>query len=376
MHKQYDIAAYVWPSYTGQEPRSRMFWPEGNGEWQTVRSAQPKFEGHQWPRKPLWGYVDEANPDIMEMQIKSARSHGINIFIYDWYWFDERPFLEQCLNHGFLEAPNNKDMKFYLMWANHDAVSLWDKRLSGDSFAGNNLIWKGAVDKEALEIIMDRVISRYFRKPNYYQINGCPVFMIYDLHNLTTGLGGFAQTKDAISLFRQKTKAAGFPDLHLQMATWGLESLNLSGVDNNRTSSVEDLVFDLGFDSVTHYQFVHFADVSKPYPDVLEQVDKEWKRIETAYSIPYFPHISIGWDNNPRFSQLIGPILSEATPENFKKGLELAKAFVDRHPEQPPLITINSWNEWTEGSYLEPDDLYGYAYLDAVKEVFGSYDPI
>ena len=40
------------------------------------------------------------------------------------------------------------------------------------------------------------------------------------------------------------------------------------------------------------------------------------------------------------------------------------------HPGQPPLITINSWNEWTESSYLEPDDLYGYGYLEAVKRVF------
>ena len=48
----------------------------------------------------------------------------------------------------------------------------------------------------------------------------------------------------------------------------------------------------------------------------------------------------------------------------------MAKDYADRHPGQPPLITINSWNEWTESSYLEPDDLYGYGYLEAVKRVF------
>jgi hypothetical protein len=40
------------------------------------------------------------------------------------------------------------------------------------------------------------------------------------------------------------------------------------------------------------------------------------------------------------------------------------------HPDQAPLITLNSWNEWTETSYLEPDDLYGYGYLEAVRRVF------
>ena len=66
---KYDIAAYVWPSYTGNEPRSRMFWEQGYGEWQTVKSATAKYPGHTWPRKPLWGYVNEADPAVMEMRI-------------------------------------------------------------------------------------------------------------------------------------------------------------------------------------------------------------------------------------------------------------------------------------------------------------------
>ena len=59
---QYDVAAYIWPAYTGDEPRTRIFWPEGMGEWQSVKSAQAKFPGHDWPRRPLWGYVNEADP--------------------------------------------------------------------------------------------------------------------------------------------------------------------------------------------------------------------------------------------------------------------------------------------------------------------------
>jgi hypothetical protein len=51
--KHYDLAAYIWPSYTIDEPRTRMFWPEGIGEWETVKKADAKFEGHQWPRRPI-----------------------------------------------------------------------------------------------------------------------------------------------------------------------------------------------------------------------------------------------------------------------------------------------------------------------------------
>ena len=46
---------------------------------------------------------------------------------------------------------------------------------------------------------------------------------------------------------------------------------------------------------------------------------------------------------------------------------------VHGHPKQASLITINSWNEWTEASYLQPDDLYGYGYLEAVKYVFKTH---
>jgi hypothetical protein len=33
-------------------------------------------------------------------------------------------------------------------------------------------------------------------------------------------------------------------------------------------------------------------------------------------------------------------------------------------------VTINAWNEWTEGSYLEPDTVHGLKYLEAVRDVF------
>ena len=180
MSKKYDIAAYIWPSYTGDEPRSRIFWPEGYGEWQTVKASMAKYPGHEWPRKPLWGYVNEADPYVMGMQIDCAADHGVNVFIYDWYWYDGRPFLEQCLDNGFLKAKNNSRMKFYLMWANHDAGMLWDKRNSGN---GSTVVWRGAASEKDFDIICDRWIDMYFTRDNYYKINGEPLVMIYDIAN-------------------------------------------------------------------------------------------------------------------------------------------------------------------------------------------------
>lgn len=366
MKSKYDIAAYIWPAYTGSEPRSHIFWPEKNGEWQTVRSAQAKYDGHQWPRKPLWGYVDEADPYVMQMQIDAAADHGVNVFIYDWYWYDRRPFLEQCLNDGFLKAKNNDRMKFYIMWANHDANDTWDKRLSGDG----TVIWGGKVDRAEFERACDWLIENYFHLPNYYRIDGKPVFMFYDLSNLINGLGGLTDARKALEWFRSRAVNKGLPGLHLQSTLWGENSLNISGVDSARSFSQRDAVAALEFDSASHYQYVHFANVRQSYADIMPSVVDEWARVVDTYNLPYFPHVSLGWDNNPRFHRTLPDVVTGNTPEEIRKAFEQAKAFVDARPDQPPLITVNSWNEWTESSYLQPDDLYGYGYLEAIRDVF------
>ncbi len=363
---KYDIAAYIWPSYTGDEKRTRIFWEKGIGEWQSVQSAVSRVPGQKLPRVPLWGYQNEADPAVMEFQIGEALRYGVNVFIYDWYWYDRRPFLEQCLDNGFLGAKNNTDMRFYLMWANHDATYLWDKRNTDL----NEVMWYGSQPRDEFDRVCDRVIELYFTKPNYYKIDGCPVFMIYDVCNLIRGLGGIENTKTAIASFRGKVRAAGFPDLHLQLTIWSEGAVNLSGVDSGRTGSTRDIVPELGFDSMSHYQFVHFVNCNRTYAEVLPDVRREWERIDREYHVPYFPHVTVGWDNNPRYTRLVGPILRDNTPEQFEAGLRMAKEYVDTHELPVPLVTINSWNEWTEMSYLEPDDVYGYGYLEAIRRVF------
>ena len=365
--KEFDIAAFIWPAYTGKDKRAWQFWPEKTGEWQTVKTATKKFEGNDWPRRPLWGYQDEADPLVMEQQIEEAVSHGVNVFIYDWYWYDKRPFLENCLNDGFLKARNRDKMRFYIMWANHTATTMWDKRLADiDNLVD---IWSGDVDRAEFEKLVTRWIENYFKQDNYYKIDGCPVFSIYEMSNFIGGLGGLAQAADAIRYFREEVKKAGFPDLHLQMLLKKREFLCVSGVDGEERISNDEIISALSINSLTHYQFVHFVKVDEGYDTLLENLKAELKKIEEKYDIPYYPHVSVGWDNNPRTEKIMPYVATDNPPENFKKALELVKEYSESH-NSVPLITINSWNEWTETSYLEPDDKYGYGYLEAVKEVF------
>jgi hypothetical protein len=109
----YDVAAFYWPAY---HPDYRFkeikVFPDGKGEWEAIYKAKPKFAGHEVPKVPLWGYEDESDPSVMGKKIATAVKYGINVMIFDWYWYDNKPFLEDALNKGFLKAKNTKDMRF------------------------------------------------------------------------------------------------------------------------------------------------------------------------------------------------------------------------------------------------------------------------
>ena len=368
MKKKYDVAAYVWPSYTGDEPRARIFWNEGFGEWQSVKNAPKnnaeKPEGYIWDRKPLWGYVNEANPDVMEMEINCAYRHGVNVFIYDWYWFDERPFLENCLNDGYLKAKNNNLVKFYLMWANHDATHMWD--IDTSDVVENEVIWRGDVSFDAFKKIVRRWIDKYFSHPSYYKIDGKPVISIYCITNFLKSFGGAEGANEAIAYFREEVKKAGFPGLHLQLVYNAFEGFDYDG---RFGGSAGNACLMLDIDSVTHYNMGTRAQRNKDYSEIIKDHKSGYEEMESL-GVLYFPQVSVGWDNNPRYRKFRPEIMKNNTPENIKLALLQAREYIDTHKLPAPLVTINSWNEWTETSYLEPDDLYGYGYLEAIKRVF------
>ena len=99
----YEVAAYYFPSYHA-DPRNEARYGAGWSEWALVRAAKPRFPGHQQPKIPAWGYEDESDPSVMAKKIAAAADHGITAWIFDWYWYDNAPYLEKCLNAGFLKA--------------------------------------------------------------------------------------------------------------------------------------------------------------------------------------------------------------------------------------------------------------------------------
>ena len=358
----YYVAAYVWPSCHNDPRGQEVLWPEGIGEWEVIKKGNPRFPGHYQPKQPLWGYEMDDDPKVMERWIEAATAHGVNTFIFDWYWFDGGPFLEGCLDDGFLKASNNGKMNFYIMWANHDVKrNYWNVHRCPDD---DSILWKGATDEKNFKIIVDRVIKQYFKCPNYLKIDGCPVFSIYKFENLLATFGGSREkTKKGLEYFRSEVRKAGFPDLHLQIIHFGP-----SGEDIQKTLEY------FGVNSVTTYNW------GGPHrEDYLDWGNTGMTRLQTWSDspVPFFPNVSIGWDNTPRYPKVgrEDVIHYNNTPESFATYLQAAKEYVDAHPNQPKVITVFAWNEWIESGYLLPDRKYGFGYLEAVRSVLeGKYE--
>lgn len=368
------VAAYYFPNYHINDPRNIQNKGADWSEWELVKAAQPRFPGHDQPKVPLWGYTDEKDLKVMEKKINAASDYGIDCFIFDWYMYEDGPFLNRCLDEGFLKAKNVSKIKFAFMWANHDWVEIHPYTRG----TKQKLLYPGKVSPEKFEEIGDELVAKYFSKPNYWKIDGKPYFSVYDIQKFVEGFGSVEATKAAIQRLNKKAIAAGLKGIHWNMVAWGNPILPVEKISVN----FPDLMKLLGFNSATSYVWIHHAnlpDRQTDYNKVRDQYMEHWDKAKIEYPIPYFPNVSMGWDSSPRcdlksewgnYGYPFMNIIGNNTPANFRIALQMTKDKLLADPNGPRILNINCWNEWTEGSYLEPDTKNKFGYLEAVKSVF------
>ena len=144
---------------------------------------------------------------------------------------------------------------------------------------------------------------------------------------------------------------------------------------------------------IRHPAFVicHLPSVIRHLPSVIRHLSFPIPRSEfriphflaegaTHFLAPYFPNVSMGWDSSPRANQAdefgnfgypFTNTISGNMPERFREALEIAHKRLLAQKSGPRVLTVNSWNEWTEGSCIEPDTAQGLKYLEAIRDVFG-----
>ena len=370
-------AVYYFPNFH-VDPRNEAVHGKGWTEWELMKHAGPRFPGHMQPKIPAWGYEDEADPAVMARKIDAAADHGFDAFIFDWYWY-EGPFLERALNEGFLGAPNRGRMKFALMWANHD----WKNFHPGNRDTANyKITFPWTTRRDTIPYVWDYLIEHYLTQPNYWKINGKPYFSIYAISRFIAQMGGVEDAAEVLADFRARAKAAGLPGLHLNAV--GLDMLDRSP----QSAARHDQVVKAGFDSCTSYNCVCLSEKwmqEFPRVDFQEMADdyiEVAKKTMRALPFPFYPVVTTGWDPSPRTiqSEVYDPTpcypwmaVMESSPEKLADATRKTAELLMTRPADERIMFFNAWNEWTEGSYLEPDNFYGMKLLEAVRDALKPY---
>ncbi|MBF0408900.1 MAG: glycoside hydrolase family 99-like domain-containing protein [Candidatus Riflebacteria bacterium] len=356
-----DIAAYYYPGWHYCQVRNASF-PKDWTEWELVYNAIPRFEGHEQPNIPVWGKYNESDPAVFDQKVKSARDYGVDVFVFAHYWSRGKILLESALKEGFLKSSSADDFKFAVFWANRMPRKVLPvKDTKASVIDTSRLVYTDPDD--FLKYIVYLAENFFFRK-NYYRINEKPYLSIFDTSFFLTQLG----VDRAASTISEAKK---------YLESRGLGGMHLCAIDP--VAKYTPLLKEIGFESITHY--VNLPDWKGDYQQDFvasaRNKSEKWGELSSLSGLPYTPSVSPGWDATPRSSEFgkeksrkypWWPIVTGRSPDHFKSVVKEALEFNFSHCATSLPVFIASWNEWSEGHYLEPDEKYGFAWLDAVRQ--------
>ncbi len=382
MNTKARVIAYYLPQYH-PIPENDKWWGKGFTEWTNVGKARPLFRGHYQPRVPAdLGYYDLRMPEVREAQANMAREAGIEGFCYWHYWFGndrkllERPF-EEVVKTG------KPDFPFCLGWANHSwSNKSWSvKSKMSESTILMEQRYPGKKDNE--DHFYNFIDA--FQDERYLKYNGKLIFVLFDPFDIPN----FKEFKEQWNNLAIKNGMEGFHFIGITHNLTGFKYIN--GIKKYRlfqgnvpSSYYYQQVLDLGFDAVNSRGLFRAEAASKSYffkifnyavNKVFDgiKVDKyEYKKIIKHLYVKedlwenVYPTIIPNWDRSPR-SGKNAKIWHGSTPELFGRGVDNALNVVKNKKEDNKILFLKSWNEWAEGNYMEPDIVFGKAYLDVLK---------
>ena len=349
------VIAYYLPQYHSI-PENDAWWGKDFTEWQSVRAAQPLFPGHQQPVVPgELGYYNLLDPDIRERQAQLAREAGIEGFCYWHYWFGGKQLLEQPLQQVLQSG--QPDFPFCIAWANE---SWYAKTWRDDAHTQDRLLIEQTYSEEDDRAHFEAILPM-LRDKRYIQVDGKPLLVVYRPLDIPNG-------KAWVERWQKMAKSAGFNGLFL--------------MGHVAYSQQVDAVMDVGFDAVN---IVPMGDAKRDIRSALRHLPNLFRYLRgkaplvydymeamRAFAAPVMrreeviPTILPNWDHSPR-SGMRAFILHHASPEKFKVHAEAIRRIVAKKQNQ--LVMLKSWNEWSEGNYMEPDQRRGKQFIEVLGKV-------
>ena len=322
------------------------WWGKGFTEWSNIARGIPRFRGHYQPRVPRdLGFYDLADVANLLRQIELAKRAGISGFVYYYYWFSGKRLLEKPLEA--LLADPKIDFPFCIMWANEN----WTKRWDGED--KHVLIAQDFDNFDEDALIAD--FARHFKDARYIRLGGRPVVMIYRADQIPEIRQTLARWRLAFG------KDHGEDPIIITAQAFNNDDPREFGADGAIEFPPHKLTGDLPpIHSGLDYLDDDFAGKVYHYDDVVN--------VSLADMDPPFPLIKTAvpsWDNDAR-RQGNGLVITGSTPAKYEKWLaRLVRHARSRPFFGTPLVCVNAWNEWCEGAYLEPDQHFGGAYINA-----------
>ena len=329
------------------------WWGEGFTEWTAVKNAKPLFEGQVQPRVPLNdNYYDLEHKDTMLWQAGLAKEYGIDGFCFYHYWFKaSRKILEKPAE--LLLGWKDVDMPFCFCWATATWARSWTNITGKNSWADvyegkskNNkdnvvLIEQDYGDEVDWKNHFDYLLD-FFKDERYIKLEGKPVFVI----DTTAGTHGIERM---IAYWRGLACENGLSGLYIILMNAGVTS----------PGTADALVSSMSIKSQAGEKLkngVCTVSYSDTYDNYLSETPNTAEQCILWGMVDY--------DDTPRRGQN-GKCFINASPIEFEKYF---KRLIEKsYSIKAPFVFLNAWNEWGEGMYLEPDEIHGFGYLEAVR---------
>ncbi len=339
------LAFYLPQFHTFKE--NDAWWGKGFTEWTNTKKAEARFEGHYQPRTPHkdFGYYTLDNINTIKKQVALAKKHGLYGFCFYYYWFSGKRLMEKPVDLYLKEK--SIDFPFCFCWANENWTRAWD------GLKDNILIEQKYRKDDPKQFIKD--LKRYFLDSRYIRIDGKPLLLIYN----PTEIPNF---KETVALWRKTALEEGIGDLYL---------LSKCDLADNRYQYCEyvDGEFDFPPQGIGHSA----TKISGLPSEKIFNYEKIVDDIEHLYQEhfplkPFYYTCTMGWDNSSRRKEGY-TIYYNYSLEAFYKWLRIIiKETRRRNKEEKRFMFVNAWNEWAEGTYLEPDEKYGYANINTLSK--------